>query len=311
MNVEAVMTALLAAAVVGSVPLMLAAVGEAIGERAGLLNLGIEGVMLTGGLVGFWLALRTGSPEAGLALGALAGAACGVMFGVLATVGRADQIVLGLGITLAGAGGTAFLFREIWGSEQPLLTQTMWRPLAGQLDWLPVIGPAIGNQRWAVFGAWGLVAFAQWYLVRTRHGLRIRAAGEFPLGLEASGASVSLVRIQAATIAGAASGLAGAFLTTVELGLFSSGVTMGAGFIAVALAMLSRRQPWRVAVFALLFGLLSGLDTGLQIAGVNVRSEFLHMVPYLGIVVALIVLGRDPGTPAALGQVWRGLAGRR
>jgi simple sugar transport system permease protein len=139
----------------------------------------------------------------------------------------------------------------------------------------------------------------------------MRAAGEFPLGLEASGASVSAVRITAASLAGVLTGLGGAYLTTVELGLFSPGVSVGTGFMAIAVAMLGQRNILRVAVFSLGFGLLTGLDTALQLANVDARPEFLRMIPYLAIVVTLVLLGRDGKSPAALGQVYRGLAGRR
>ncbi len=311
MNIEAVLTALVAAAILSSTPIMLAAVGEAIGEKAGLLNLGIEGVMLVGALAGFWIALETGRTGPGLAGGLVAGVVLGLGFGWLATYGGTDQVVLGLGLTLAGTGGTAFLFRELYGSNQPLLGAGMGRPLDGYLDWLPVIGPAIGQQRWFVFVAWGLAIGAHWLLSRTRLGLRIRAAGDSPLGLESVGGSVARVRVIAATLTGALSGLGGATLATVELGFFIPGVTMGAGFLAVALAMLGERDPLKVALAALAFGLLTGLDTGLQIAGVDVRPEFLRMAPYLGVVVALLLVGRSGGAPRALGQPYRGPGARR
>ena len=311
MNVELVLTAFLSAAIAGSVPLMLAAVGEAIGERAGLLNLGVEGVLLVSGLAAFWIVLQTGSPGLGMVVGAATGLMCGIIFGLLATVGKADQVVLGLGMTMAGLGGTAFVFREVWGSQQPLLSLSAWRPLDGLLEWIPIIGSALSQQRWPVFAAWLVVAGAGIGLRRTRFGLQVRAAGEFPLGLEASGGSVTLVRIAGAAIAGTLSGLGGAYLTTVELGLFTPGVTVGIGFMAVAVAMLGQRSIARVATFSLGFGLLTGLDTALQLANVDARPEFLRMIPYIGIVITLVLLGRDGKAPAALGQTYRGLAGRR
>lgn len=311
MNVETVLTALVAAALLSSVPLMLAAVGESISEQAGLLNLGIEGTMLIGAFVSFRIALETESAPLGLLGGIGVGLAIGCAFGVLATVAHADQVVLGLGLTLAGAGGTGFLFREVYGSTQPLLAHGLGRPLDGWGDWLPVVGPALAQQRWFVFVAWALVILSHLLLTRTRLGLQIRAAGESPLGLEAAGGDVTRTRILAATIGGAMSGLAGAALATVELGFFSPGITAGAGFLAIALAMLGRLSPLRVAFLTVAFGLLTGLDTGLQIAGVDARPEFLQMLPYLGIVVALVVFGRGTRMPSALGQAYRGIASRR
>jgi simple sugar transport system permease protein len=311
MSTEAVLVALLAAAILSATPLMLAAVGEAVSEHSGLLNLGIEGTMLIAAFVAFRIALATGSGPLGLAGGAAAGALIGVGFGFLATVGKADQVVLGLGLTLAGAGGSAFMFRETWGSEQPLLSHGLGRPLDGLLDWLPVVGPALGQQSWFVYIAWLVPLGVHLFLRHTLPGLRIRAAGDAPLGLESVGGNLVRTRIMAATIGGTCSGLAGATLVVVELGFFTPGVTAGAGFLAVALAMLGRLAPIRVAILTLGFGVLTGLDTGLQIASVDVRSEFLRMVPYVGIVLALVCFGRGVRLPRALGQPYRGITSRQ
>lgn len=302
MNIEAVLTALMTAAVLGAMPLMLAAVGEAIGERAGLLNLGIEGTMLAGGFTGFWVAMRAGDPWTGLLAGAAAGAAIGLAFGLLAVVGRADQVMLGLGLTLAGGGLTGFLFREAYGAEQPLLAGTMARPFDGRGDWLPVIGPALFDQKGFVYVSWLIVVACHLFLARTRLGLRIRAVGAAPFAVDASGISVARTRLVAAVIANTLTGLAGAALVVVELGFFRPQVTLGAGFIAIALAMLGRLTPWRIALMALLFGILRGLDAGLQLTDIPVRTEFLQMVPYAGVVIALIVIGRNMALPAALGR---------
>jgi simple sugar transport system permease protein len=310
MNVESVLTALLAAAILSSVPVMLAGVGEAVSERSGLLNLGVEGVMLTGAFVAFVVALGSESAGLGLLVSFLVGGLVGVGFGFLTTVLAADQVVLGLGVTLAGSGGTAYLFRERYGSDQPLLAHGLGRPFDGLLDWLPVIGPAVGNQRWFVYVAWLIVLAVHLMLYRTRIGLQIRAAGESPLGLEAVGGNVTAVRIIAATIGGSLAGLGGGSLAVVELGFFSPGVTAGVGFLAIALAMLGRLSPVRVGVASLGFGVLTGLDTGLQIAGVDARPEFLQMIPYLGVVIALVIVGRRIALPAHLGQSWRGVEHR-
>ena len=301
MNLETVLTALLAAAVLSSVPLMLAAVGESIGERAGVLNLGVEGTMLIGAFVAFRVAIHYGTTTMSLVAGAIAGAAIGLTFGALATVIRADQVVLGLGLTLAGAGITGFLFRETYGSDQPLLSIGMTRPFAGIGDRLPVVGPALFDQRWFVYVAWILVLGCHVAMGRTRWGLKVRAAGASPFALEAIGESVSRTRIGASTLAGLLTGLGGASLAIVELGFFTPGLTSGGGFLAIALAMVGRLSPLRVALGSLAFGMLTGLDTGLQIAGVDLQPEFSRMAPYLGIVVALVVLGRRGRLPAALG----------
>lgn len=304
MNVEAVIVALLSAALLGSVPLMLAAVGEAIGERAGLLNLGVEGVMLAGGFTGFWVALRGESLVLGLCAGALAGFLAGGLFGLLAVMAKADQVMLGLGMTLAGGGITGFLFRESFGSHQPLLASTMGRPLTGWGASLPIVGPVLFGQPWFVYLAWGIVLGCELMLRYTTFGLRVRSVGEAPFAVDTIGISVDRIRFTAALIANTLAGLAGAALTIVELGFFRPGVTLGIGFIAIALAMLGQLTPWRIAVAAVGFGMLRGLDAGLQLTSIDVRTEFLQMLPYIGVVVALMVVGRNIRLPAALGRAY-------
>lgn len=304
-NVELILQALLSAAILSSVPLALAATGEAIGECAGVLNLGVEGTMLLGGFVAFWTALQTGSPTIGLVAGAAVGMLAGFVFGLLVVRTLADQVVLGLGLTLVGLGATGFMFREIYGSDQPLLQDPMSRPFVGWGDAVPIVGQALADQRWFVYVAASIVLVAHLLLTRTLPGLLIRAAGEAPEALEASGHSVASTRLMATSIAGALQGLGGAALCVVELGFFTPGAVNGSGFLAIALAMIGRRRPMWIGAFALGFGMLNGMDTGLQIANVGVRTEFLQMIPYIGMVVALIILGRNDRVPAALGVPWR------
>lgn len=304
MNVEAVLTAILATAFLSAMPLALASVGEAIGERAGLLNLGIEGMMLLGAFGGFWVALESGSLALGLAAGAAAGIGAGTVFGLVAVLVGADQVLLGLGITLGGGGLTGFLFREAYGSSQPLLPETMDRPLAAIGREIPVLGPAVLGQPWFFYAAWALIASAALVLRRSMLGLRIRAAGEAPDAVDAVGASVHATRMWAAILAGAFAGLAGASLSLVELGFFQPNVTLGLGFIAIAVTMLSRWSPARIVVFSLLFGILRGMGAGLQLTDLSLSSDLLRLLPYLGVIVALIITGRGIRLPAALGETW-------
>lgn len=302
MSAEAILTVLLASTILSSTPLMLAAVGESLGEQAGVLNLGVEGTMALSGFVGFWAALRSENAIAGLLAGVLTGLVLGITFGALSAHVRANQVVLGLGLTLAGTGASGFLFRETFGSDQPLLANVPGRPFEGFVDWMPVIGPAITGQRWPVFVAWaGVVAITLWFR-RSMTGLRIRAAGASPLALDAIGIGVAKTRIQASSLAGVLTGLGGASLSVVELGFFTPGVTAGSGFLAIALAMLGALSPARVALLALAFGALTGLDSGLQVAGINAPTELLQAVPYIGILLALVLFGRRQRLPAALGQ---------
>lgn len=300
---------LLMTAVLAAVPLMLAAIGEGIGQRGGMLNLGVEGVMLAGALAAFVVVETTGSFLLGLLAGAAAGGGIGLSFGLLATRFTANQVVLGLGIALAGQGLTGFLFRERYGLTQPLLDRGMARPFDA-LDGIPLIGPMLFGQKWFVYVAWIAVLAAAVILRRTRAGLVLTAAGDAPFSVEAAGIDVGRVRIAAATAGQALGGLGGAALAIVEVGFFSPGFTVGMGFIAIALAMLGRQDPVRIAVLALVFGLLRGLGTAIQLTDLHIRSEFLEMIPYLGVILLVIVLGRRAQLPAALGLAYhRGARG--
>lgn len=302
MNVEAVITAILAAALLSAVPLALASVGEAIGEQAGLLNLGTEGVMLIGGFTGFWVALEADSLMLGLLAGAGVGLLAGLLFGTIAVVIGADQVLLGLGLTLAGGGLTAYLFREVFAANQPLLGVSMSRPFDGLESSIPIIGPALFGQKWFFYVAWLIVAATEIMMRRSHLGLRIRAVGDAPFAVDSAGISVTAIRMSAATIAGLFCGLAGASLTVVELGFFQPNVTVGLGFVAIATAMLGRLSPWRIAIMAIVFGALRGLGQGLQIADVSVQPDFVQILPYVGVVIALIVIGRGVRLPSTLGQ---------
>lgn len=304
-----VVETLLMTAVLAAVPLMLAAVGEGIGQRAGMLNLGVEGVMLVGALAAFVAVEVTGSFLLGLLCGAAAGAGIGLVFGLFATRFTASQVVLGLGIALAGQGLTGFLFRERYGLSQPLLDRGMSRPFDA-IDGIPLIGPMLFGQKWFVYVAWlGVIAVAV-ILRRTRAGLVLTAAGDAPFSVEAAGIDVGRVRVIAAIAGQALGGLGGAALAIVEVGFFTPGFTVGIGFIAIALAMLGRQDPVRIALLALVFGLLRGLGTAIQLTDLHIRTEFLEMIPYVGVILLVVVLGRRARLPAALGLAYhRGARG--
>lgn len=296
----AVLTVLLRGAMVAAVTLTLAALGEAVAERAGLLNLGIEGMMLGGAFSAVDAAARTGSVAAGVLAGILAGLAMGVLFGCLTVSLGADQVVVGLAITIFAAGLTGFLARDLYdghattGADLPDFAI----PLVSRI---PVVGPALFDQNLLVYLTWVLVPVFAFVLGRTRFGLGVRAVGEHPFAADAAGVDVARVRYAAIATGGAMAGFAGAFLCLGDLSFFEPGVTVGQGFIALALAMLGRWSPYRIAAGALVFGLLRALKTGLPIAGVDIQPDFLTMVPYLGILVALVVLAGRTALPAALG----------
>lgn len=306
---SALIEAVLAATILAATPLIFAALGEAIAERAGLLNLGIEGMMLSGAFAGFYVAWRSGDAWLGVAAGTAVGIGLGLLFGALAITLRGEQTLIGLAITIAAGGATAFLYRDLLAGSNPAASG---RPLVIRVPLLrdlPVVGEALFVQPALVYGAFALVPVSAWFLARTTPGLAIRAAGDNPFAVDAAGVSVAATRYVAIAIGGGLAGLAGAFLAAVDLRVFQEGMTVGQGFIALALAMLGRWSPGRILIGALLFGFLKSVGIGLQLAGVGVRSEFLGMLPYLGVVIALVLLAGRVALPAALGTPYE--RGRR
>lgn len=299
-DVRELLTVLLQTGLIAAVPLTLAALGECFVEQAGLLNLGIEGMMLISAFAAYWAAESAQSVWTGLAVGTVVGIALGLVFAVLCVSLRADQVLVGLGITIAGGGLTGFLYRDLYGRQRPLDVRVDRVGIPVLRD-IPVVGPALFDQTLLVYLSWGLVPLASVLLLRTRFGLAVRAVGESPFAADASGISVPRIRYLALLIGGAGAGLGGAFLSVVELRFFTPGLTVGVGFFALAITMLGAWRPYRILAGAVVFGLLRSLETGLPIVGVDVRVEFLQMIPYLGIVVALVVLARHASLPAALG----------
>jgi len=295
-------TVLLSAGLIAAVPLLLAALGETFAERAGLLNLGLEGMMLLGAFGGFYVALNSQSILAGLATGVLLGLILGLLFGFLAITLQVDQVIIGLGLTIFAGGLTGFLFRDLYGQRFPTLAVSSEKVAIPWLSDIPIVGPAFFKQQLLVYLAWVLVIIFALILTRTRFGLEVRAVGENPFAADAAGVNVFRTRYLAIIIGGMMAGLGGAFLSVGDLNFFVPGMTVGQGFIAIAIAMLGKWQPYRVFVGAVLFGILRSLSNGLQIIGVAVRPEFILMLPYLGIIVALMLLAGRTTLPAALGM---------
>ena len=298
---SAFVTAMLAAALIAAVPLVLAALGEAVGEKAGLLNLGIEGMMLCGAFFAFLVAYNTNSAWLGILGGIVSGIVLGLLFAVMTISLRVDQVLVGLAITIFGGGLTAFLYRDVFGGQNPSLPVNTPRLAIPGLSQLPIVGSSAFNQQALFYIAFLLVPVFAFLLNRTRFGLEVKAVGENPFAADAAGVNVIRIRYLAATLAGGMAGLAGAFLSVSDLKIFQVGMTVGTGFIALALTMVGGWNPWRILVASILFGLLRSLGNGLQILGVDVRTEFVTMLPYIGIMVALAALAGRTALPAALG----------
>ncbi|PRY92645.1 nucleoside ABC transporter membrane protein [Hasllibacter halocynthiae] len=298
-------TAFLASVLVVSTPFLLAALGELVVERAGVLNLGVEGMMITGAAAGIVVAIETGSPWAGFLCAALGGLGLGLVFALLTQGLQSNQVATGLGLTLFGLGFSALLAQGYVGVPAP----TIGGPDLGPLRDVPILGPALFARDWVVYLGL-LAALGVWlYLFRTRSGLILRAVGEGHDAAHALGYRVRATRVAAIAFGGAMAGLAGGYLTLVRVPSWTDGMTAGAGWIALAIVVFGGWRPGRVLLGAWLFGGAQALQLRLQAAQVPVPVELLSMSPYLitiAVLVAISVRRRAGGAaPACLGQPFR------
>lgn len=301
-----VLTALIAGGILAGVPLMFAALGEMVSERAGVLNIGIEGTMLVGAYVGFVAAFHSGSTTLGFLAGAGAGAAVSVIMVTLCVWLGLDQIVVGIAITLAAEGATALIFDSQFAESRPTLGET-GRVSIPLLSDIPVVGGrdssdgSVFSQPAIVYVGLVLIAVVAWTMRRTHPGLNIRAAGDTPAALDAAGVSVRATRSWAVLFGGAMAGVGGAYLSVTAAGLFEDFITQGRGFIAIVLAMLARGKATWVLIGAFIFGISLSISDALQIAGVDISTDVVFMLPFVAVIVVLILFGRRSYLPAALG----------
>lgn len=298
---EAFLSALLYGAVSAGVPLLLAGLGEQISEKAGVLNIGLEGMMLCGAYAGFVAAWTTGSFALGFVVGAAAGLLVALVMILLCVRLALDQIVVGIALTLGAQGLTALLHHFQFARSYPRLPAAATWPLPGLAD-LPVLGPALFDRHPVVYGAVLAIPLLVVMQRRTRLDLHLRAAGERPEALDVAGVDVTVVRAAAVAATGTLAGLGGAFLANLGAGLFVPFLTNGAGFIAIVLAMLARGRPPWVLLGALLFGACLSLTTAIQVAGINVPTDIVQMLPFAAVILVLVLLGRRASLPAALGR---------
>lgn len=293
-------SALLAGGVTAGMPLLLAGLGETISERAGVLNIGLEGMMITGAYVGFVVALESGS----LWLGFVGGLAAGLVLSLLVTLFCVrlglDQIVMGIAILVAMEGVTSVLHRAQYGTTYPRL-DSMSGVEIPLLSRIPVLGDGLFSQPLPVYLTLLLVGAAAWILRATNIGLEWKAAGESPEALDVAGVSVARTRASAALCAGALAGLGGAYLSIVGAGIFVPFMTNGAGFIAIVLAMLARGRPIWVVIGAAAFGMTVSLATALQLVGIVIPIDLVNMLPFVAVLAVLVVFARRVYLPAALG----------
>ncbi len=295
--------AILVSAVAAATPLVYAAIGELVAERAGVLNLGVEGMMLVGAIAGFAVGLTTGSLALGYLAAAVAAALVALLFAVLTLSLQTNQVATGLALTLFGIGISAFVGRAFVGMP-------IGRVPTLDIPWLstvPIIGPLLFRYDAAEYLSIAACAAVAWMLKSTRLGLRLRAVGESPETAHALGEPVTLIRYGAVLFGGAMSGIAGAYLSTALTPMWVEGMSTGRGWIALALVVFGTWRPWRALGGAYLFGLVTVLQLYAQTFGIRVPSEFLSMLPYAATIVVLVLICRDPKTilinkPAALGR---------
>ncbi|MDX2192205.1 MAG: ABC transporter permease [Gemmatimonadales bacterium] len=292
----------LAASVRVATPLLLAATGETIAERSGVINLGIEGAMLAGALAAA-LASTGAGPLAGLAAGAAAGLLVALVFAAVALGLGANQIITGTAVTLGCIGLTGAVYRRAFGAGGAGLSiPTLPTVELPGLSALPIVGRALFAQPLPTYLALAAVPLAWWALFRTRAGLRLRAAGEAPELAAAQGVRPGRVRTVATLIGGAFAGLAGASLVLAQVGTFAEKMTAGRGFVAIAIVVLGRWNPLLVLPAALLFGALTALQFVFQAMGLAVPYQLFLMLPYALTLVALAGVVGGVRAPAALGK---------
>lgn len=294
---------LIAALMVASVPILLAAIGELVVEKAGVLNLGVEGMMIMGAICGFATAVATGSPWLGFLGGAAGGAALSLIFAFLTQVMLSNQVATGLALTLFGLGFSSLIGQGYGGQKPPAVYAVSFGPLAD----LPVVGPIVFSHDAMVYVSIAAVGAVAWFLKKTRGGLILKAVGENHDAAHALGYKVQRIRLLAILFGGAMAGLGGAYISLVRVPQWTDGITAGAGWIALAIVVFASWKPWRVLLGAYLFGGITVLQLNMQAAGTWLPVQYLSMSPYLITILVLVIMSADRSraamnAPAALGK---------
>jgi simple sugar transport system permease protein len=289
--------------ITASTPLLLAAIGELVVERSGVLNLGVEGMMAVGAVSGFGAALLTGSPVIGAVVAVAAGALLSLLFGFLTLTMVSNQVATGLALTLLGLGLAGLMGESFVG--QPGVQ--MEKIIIPGLTAIPFIGPILFGQDPLVYVSLVIVAATSYVLFRTKTGLIIRAVGDSHQSAHALGYSVIGVRYLCVMFGGACAGLAGGYLSLVYTPQWVENMTAGRGWIALALVVFSSWLPWRIALGAYLFGTITVMGFSLQAHGIGIPSQFLSSLPYIVTILVLVLISGNralmrANTPACLGQ---------
>jgi general nucleoside transport system permease protein len=299
------LSAILISMIAASTPLLFAALGELVTEKSGVLNLGVEGMMLVGAVVAFMVGIGTGSPVLAVIAGALAGVAMALLFGVLTLSLLANQVATGLALTIFGVGLSALMGKSYVGVPLKPLPKL---DIPGISD-IPLLGMVFLSQDFLVYLSIFMVFAVGWFLFRTRWGLILRAVGESHEAAHAIGYPVIGIRYLAVAFGGAMAGLGGAFLSLAYTPMWIENMTAGRGWIALALVVFATWRPGRVLMGAYLFGGVTMLQLHAQGAGFDVPSQVMSMLPYLATVLVLVLISRDStrirlNAPADIGKIF-------
>jgi len=295
--------ALMASSIISGTPLLYAALGEILAERAGNLNLGVEGMMLVGAVSGFLITIKTASPWLGILAATVAGGAMASIHAFLTVTLKANQVVSGLALTLFGTGLSGYLGRSVIGTPSPAAFEAVHLPLLGKL---PVLGPVLFNHDPLVYISYFLV-FILWFLIyKTRAGLNLRAVGENPAAADSLGINVFKIRYFYVIVGGMLAGIGGAYLSLAAIPTWMENITAGRGWIAVALVIFATWNPLYALAGSYIFGGIDALGFRLQAVNISVSTYFLSMLPYLFTILVLILIAwknlkQRIGAPAALG----------
>lgn len=300
---QEIIIAIFATAITAGTPILFAALGEILTERSGILNLGVEGMMLVGAVSGFVFAIRTGNPWVGVAAAMVAGGSLAFIHAFLTVTMQANQVVSGLALTLFGTGLSGFLGKNYIG----IPVENAFKPLdLGFLSDIPFVGPIFFQHDILVYLSYLLVPFLWFIVYKTRPGLNLRAVGENPASADSLGVSVYRVRYIYVTIGGMLAGLGGAYLSLAYAPTWLENMTAGRGWIAVALVIFATWNPLRAMLGSYIFGGIDAFGFRAQTMGIMVPSFFLKMLPYIFTILVLIIVTRKAminriGAPGALG----------
>jgi simple sugar transport system permease protein len=292
---------LFAAAVPMAVPLLLVGLGEMFDQRAGMFNLGAEGIMMMGAFVAFFVDLKLQMPWMGLLAALAVGGLFGLLMGLVCATFRSKQGIAGIGIYMLGWGLSGTLFRVYVGGPTPV--EGIAALNISALRGIPYLGPVLATLNPMDYVAFILIPLSGWLLFKTAWGLKVRAVGTTPRAADTLGINVLRVRYQCIILAGAMAGLAGAYLSVCQAKIFADNITAGRGFIAVALVYFGRWSPWGVAAGAAIFSLAAAAQRLIQFYGVKFPYELALIIPYVLVIVVLACSrNRSRIEPAALGK---------